>query len=59
MLEVLGAKELVSNRTADWDLVPDLNEFVHAIEDSFRELAEAAGIGDLGAARGPAAAGAE
>ena len=44
---------------ADWDLVPDLHEFVHAIEESFRELAEAAGIGDLGATRGPAAAGAE
>src|SRR5438309_988020 len=53
------AGQLCWGFNADWDLVPDLNEFVHAIEDSFRELAEAAGIGDLGAARGPAAAGAE
>ena len=53
------AGQLCWGFNADWDLVPDLHEFVHAIEDSFRELAEAAGIGDLGAARGPAAAGAE
>jgi hypothetical protein len=26
---------------ADWDLIPDLHEFVEAIEASFRELQEA------------------
>jgi len=30
---------------ADWDLIPDLHEFVLAIESSFRELQEAAGVG--------------
>lgn len=29
---------------ADWDLVPDLHEFVLAVEHSFRKLAEAAGV---------------
>ena len=29
---------------ADWDLVPDLHEFVLAMEHSFRKLAEAAGV---------------
>jgi diacylglycerol O-acyltransferase len=29
---------------ADWDLVPDLEVFVHAIESSFRELCAAAGV---------------
>ena len=53
------AGQLCWGFNADWDLVPDLHEFVRALEDSFRELAEAAGIGDLGTARGPAAAGAE
>jgi len=53
------AGQLCWGFNADWDLVPDLHQFVQAIDDSFRELAEAAGIGDLGAARGPAAAGAE
>jgi WS/DGAT/MGAT family acyltransferase len=30
--------------TADWDLVPDLDEFVRAIEASFAELREAAAV---------------
>jgi WS/DGAT/MGAT family acyltransferase len=29
---------------ADWDLVPDLHEFVVAVDHSFRKLAEAAGV---------------
>jgi diacylglycerol O-acyltransferase len=29
---------------ADWDLVPDLHEFVTAVEDSFRELRQIAGV---------------
>jgi hypothetical protein len=29
---------------ADWDLIPDLHDFVVAIETSFRELQSAAGI---------------
>ncbi|MCC6847457.1 MAG: wax ester/triacylglycerol synthase family O-acyltransferase [Deltaproteobacteria bacterium] len=29
---------------ADWDLIPDLHEFVLAIEESFRELQAAAGL---------------
>ena len=29
---------------ADWDLIPDLHEFVVAIEDAFRELQAAAGV---------------
>ncbi len=29
---------------ADWDLVPDLHEFVVAMDHSFRKLAEAAGV---------------
>jgi hypothetical protein len=29
---------------ADWDLVPDLHDFVRAIEDSFGELCGAAGV---------------
>jgi WS/DGAT/MGAT family acyltransferase len=29
---------------ADWDLVPDLHEFVLAVDHSFRKLAEAAGV---------------
>ena len=28
---------------ADWDLIPDLHEFVAAIDSSFRELQSAAG----------------
>src|SRR5207245_11159232 len=38
---------------ADWDLVPDLHDFVTAIDDSFHELTEAAGFGDVRAARRP------
>jgi WS/DGAT/MGAT family acyltransferase len=34
---------------ADWDLIPDLHDFVLAIESSFRELQAAAGV-DLAAA---------
>jgi WS/DGAT/MGAT family acyltransferase len=34
---------------ADWDLIPDLHDFVLAIESSFRELQTAAGV-DLAAA---------
>lgn len=34
---------------ADWDLIPDLHEFVLAIESSFRELQAAAGV-DVAAA---------
>jgi WS/DGAT/MGAT family acyltransferase len=30
--------------SADWDLVPDLHDFVRAIERSFRELRRAAGV---------------
>lgn len=30
--------------TADWDLVPDLHEFVNAVDDAFDELRVAAGI---------------
>jgi WS/DGAT/MGAT family acyltransferase len=30
---------------ADWDLVPDLHEFVLAMDHSFRKLSEAAGVG--------------
>jgi len=45
---------------ADWDLVPDLHDFVEAIGDSFQELTEAAGFGDVratkAAARPPEAA---
>jgi WS/DGAT/MGAT family acyltransferase len=29
---------------ADWDLVPDLHDFVVAVEDAFRELRETAGL---------------
>jgi hypothetical protein len=29
---------------ADWDLVPDLHDFVEHLEASLRELAEAAGV---------------
>jgi hypothetical protein len=29
---------------ADWDLVPDLHDFVVAVEDAFRELQHAAGV---------------
>ena len=29
---------------ADWDLVPDLHEFVTAVEDAFRELQQVAGV---------------
>jgi hypothetical protein len=29
---------------ADWDLVPDLHEFVTAVEESFRELQQVAGV---------------
>jgi hypothetical protein len=29
---------------ADWDLVPDLHDFLGHLEASFRELAEAAGV---------------
>jgi hypothetical protein len=36
---------------ADWDLVPDLHQFVLAIEASFRELCAAAGV-TLGAQTG-------
>jgi len=38
---------------ADWDLVPDLHDFVAAIDDSFHELTEAAGFADVRAARRP------
>jgi WS/DGAT/MGAT family acyltransferase len=31
---------------ADWDLIPDLHDFVLAIDGSFRELQEAAGMAD-------------
>ncbi|TMA39377.1 MAG: WSD1 family O-acyltransferase, partial [Deltaproteobacteria bacterium] len=36
---------------ADWDLVPDLHDFVEAIRDSFQELTEAAGFGELRATK--------
>ena len=32
---------------ADWDLVPDLQDFVTAVEDAFRELQQVAGRADL------------
>jgi diacylglycerol O-acyltransferase len=37
---------------ADWDLVPDLHEFVHAIAASFAELRDAAQAADIGPALG-------
>ncbi len=36
---------------ADWDLIPDLHEFLVAIESSFRELQEAADVGLTAATR--------
>jgi hypothetical protein len=40
---------------ADWDLVPDLRDFVSAVEDAFRELQQQAGVAatNAGPSRGP------
>jgi diacylglycerol O-acyltransferase len=41
------AGQLCWGFTADWDLLPDLHEFVCDIEESFRELSEAPGFIDV------------
>jgi diacylglycerol O-acyltransferase / wax synthase len=38
---------------ADWDLVPDLHDFVRATESAFRELCVAAGVPPPGQSEGP------
>jgi diacylglycerol O-acyltransferase / wax synthase len=45
------AGQLCWGFAADWDLVPDLREFVAAIEDAFRELREKAGLIEAESAR--------
>lgn len=45
------AGQLCWGFAADWDLLPDLRDFVVAVEDAFRQLREKAGLAEGEAAR--------